>query len=1125
MKQKVLILDIETNGLLSDMLDYSSFPYKLKDNARLWCVVFRDFKTNTVFSATNAEITLDWVKEVTKDCTHIVAHNGLEFDFIALKLFGILDYKIGYLDESDKLFGRDVTFIDTLLLSRLFNPDRFGGHSLEAWGERLGHKKTDFRQVCIDKGYIDVSSKKGEEFKQYNQEILEYCIQDTLVGKEVFSFLAKEKSNYDGWNMAIKQETKLADLAVRREHFGFAFDKDAALNCLEDLTKKMQELSDKVNPILPPKKMNKGELADYTPPKKVYLKDGSMTNFMKNFLQRTGATIDGDYITLGDVTEQLPCEKPLKEYITASIDDLDHVKSYLIELGWNPTEFRERDLTKDSKKQDLPYEKRLKALERWAKETWDGKYKKHRLELLNIKNMREWYDNTKEKLRNDKPVRVPTSPSVRVGVEKELCPNLIKLGDKVSFAKDFALYLTYRHRKSSIAGGDIEDMDFDSEIPNTGFLSMYREVDKRIPTPAITIGAVSNRYRHIGVCNISRVGSLYGYQMRSLFGAGEGFVQLNFDFSSLEARIMGHYAYPYKNGKEMAEMLLAEKPNDWHSITAVKLGKSRTDCKSINYACLPMHTKVLTKEGWKFYDEISIGEAVLSFNENTGMIEDDTVLEKHFFYDKELFIFSNNFDSFKCTEEHRWYGWKNSKPKTGKRIKKFGYFEAKDFNQETNILLSAPYIGGDSDITPDESELIGWILSEGSITWSKKSENTSASKGLKKEVRVLITQSINYYTEHIENLLNKLNISFYKYPRPTPDNGNTVVIYVISNECARKFIDRVVGIRKDKYDINWVKWVISLKRESLERFMYGFFLGDGNVKSFQKNKEYLISQNKGNIFDGVATAMQLLGTGRLSFTNKSDKCISIRKKKKSHLTCQEIKKDTLGIQDTFCLTTKNSSFIIWQDNFIGITGNCIYGAQPKKIAKMTGESLEEGKRIYEEAWEAMPALKALKEEVLETWENNNREFIIGIDGRKIIARSPHSLLNSLFQSAGAICAKYTTVLLLNEIEKAGFTIDPFIAKPDACEMISMHDEVALAVKNTIVKYKVFDNEEEGKEFIKNYSGAQLTPLSHVKKWYVALPNPVSESINKAIAKTCELMKLNIPLGFEWQVGANWAQTH
>jgi len=72
-------------------------------------------------------------------------------------------------------------------------------------------------------------------------------------------------------------------------------------------------------------------------------------------------------------------------------------------------------------------------------------------------------------LRDDKPVRVPTSPMVRVGVEKELCPNLVKLGDKVSFANDFTLYLTYKHRKSSIAGGDVEDMDFDEETQTQGF--------------------------------------------------------------------------------------------------------------------------------------------------------------------------------------------------------------------------------------------------------------------------------------------------------------------------------------------------------------------------------------------------------------------------------------------------------------------------------------------------------------------------------------------------------------------------------------------------------------------------------------------------------------------------------
>ena len=40
----------------------------------------------------------------------------------------------------------------------------------------------------------------------------------------------------------------------------------------------------------------------------------------------------------------------------------------------------------------------------------------------------------------------------------------------------------------SIAGGDIDDMDFDEEAPNTGFLSMYREIDGRVATPAIEIG-------------------------------------------------------------------------------------------------------------------------------------------------------------------------------------------------------------------------------------------------------------------------------------------------------------------------------------------------------------------------------------------------------------------------------------------------------------------------------------------------------------------------------------------------------------------------------------------------------------------------------------------------------------
>ena len=84
--------------------------------------------------------------------------------------------------------------------------------------------------------------------------------------------------------------------------------------------------------------------------------------------------------------------------------------------------------------------------------------------------------------------------------------------------------------------------------------------------------------------NIPRGTSIYGKNMRSMFGCGEGLVQLGFDFASLEARVEGHYILPFEGGDELSEALLASKPNDIHTITGKKLGIDRSDAKAINYA-------------------------------------------------------------------------------------------------------------------------------------------------------------------------------------------------------------------------------------------------------------------------------------------------------------------------------------------------------------------------------------------------------------------------------------------------------------------------------------------------------------------------------------------------------------
>lgn len=1178
MSQKIYVIDIESNGLLSQMIDYSCFPYKLKQDAKLWVVSVRDYKENIVYSATENNITKEWLKGVLKDCTHLVAHNGLKFDFPVLKLFGVLDYTVGYLDQPDTIFGKEVVLVDTLILSRLFKPDRFGGHSLDVWGQRLKEYKTDFRQACIDRGIIDKHAPSGAEFSTYSDVMKEYCEQDVLVTSKLLTVLLKEKAEYDGWDMAIKQENKLADLSVYREHFGFAFDKDLALKLLQDLTNKMDEIASKINPILPPKKMNKGELSLYTPPvnqldysevkattppKNQLKKDGGLSATMEKFIEKNGLILEGDGLFFNGEFLKLPLEeplikkpkpsqnminftqrvggelienififegkeyslpmeiKPLKEYIEASIDDLDHVKHHLIELGWKPIEWRERNLVQDAKKITLPLEKRIAALDRWLEDTFNGKYMNERLSIMKCYDRDQLRDKLLERLHEDFPVRVPTSPSIRVGVVKDLCPNLIKTGEKVDFAKDFSLYLTYRHRKSSIAGGNIEDYDFDEEVPNTGFLSNYREVDGRIPTPAIEVGANSHRYRHISVSNIPRLSSEYGKEMRSLFGCGRGFVQLGYDYSSLENRIMGHYVTPYTEGEQLATAMVAEKPNDFHSLNASKIGISRTDAKSVSYACLPMNTKILTINGWKYYNDIEEGEEILSYNTKKDIVEKDIILKKHFFKDKVVKRYKNKFSYFDCTEDHRWYGWKRSRSKATDKV--WGFIETKDITSECNFILTAPYIGGNSIITPDESALIGWVLSEGTISWSKRGEGTSASFGKRKGVTVSITQSERNFTEEIRNLLDRLGLVFMEYKRGYDD----VVDFRLKSDVARELLDRLFGERFDKHNYNWSKWVCTLKRESLISFIDAFFKADGNYKSFIKNGQYIISQNIGNIYEGIVTALQLLGDGRLSFSNHTLPCRTIRKQTRRHITTQELNVEPLGIQDTFCLTTNNSTFIIWQDDFIGITGNCLYGAQPNKLATMLGRDLNYGKKIYNDYWEAVPALKELKEKVEKFWDKNGQSYLVAIDKRKLNTRSKHSLLNTLFQSAGVIAAKYTTVLMFEKFQKMGYCINPFEGKPDVISMIEYHDEAQLAINPKLLSFETFDSEEEAKKYVEENKnkGYSLSSISYGKKWYVCLPNDVSKAIEDAVKEASELLQLRVNLGIEWIVGKNWAECH
>ncbi len=538
----------------------------------------------------------------------------------------------------------------------------------------------------------------------------------------------------------------------------------------------------------------------------------------------------------------------------------------------------------------------------------------------------------------------------------------------------------------------------------------------------------THRQRHSTVVNVPKASDkvLLGKEFRSLWIAEDGFLIAAADAAALEGRVQGHYTWKYDGGSTARELL----DGDIHSKNVVAfygnvheyvasmyaspdfnkedpIWKPHRDKSKNGFYCLPMHTKVLTKQGWKQYGEIVEGEELLSFNEETGVVESDVVLRKHLFHTKEVLSYGNKWDKFECTEDHRWYGWRRSKTKGKPSKKVFGYFHANEITQEHNIILTAPWVGNEtSNLTDAECALLGWITSDGYLKWSEKSEQTSCAGGKRKAVIVNISQADSKYWRELEQVLDDVGAVYVKDRKEVP-NGNTINTYRLSSKWSRPFLDRVLPGRLDKHEIDWVKVVLSMTRSNLIAFYDAFYLGDGNMLGNQE----IIGQNKGNICDAVITAAQLIGNGRVSVKDRNDcpsPMSSIRVQKRKHITCQELSVTSKGVQDTFCLTTRNGSFIIWQDDFIGITGNCImYGGGAPKVASTLGISQEHGMAALEAFWEANPGTKQLRDDLEVYWNKAGRKkYLKAIDGRQLCTRKKSALLNTVFQSCGGIAMDY-----------------------------------------------------------------------------------------------------------------------
>lgn len=606
-----LYWDIEATNLLnSDSVDYTQSPYCLKEDFAVHCCVLIDVDTMQEYDFVGHEQLLTVKAFLLENCEELIAHNSISYDHMVMMAKYGLEFAIGVYDgedgshynlKRDSICGIPITITDTLVMSKTLNPTR-PQHSVDYFGRILGFEKIDWRAKAVELGLIDASAPRGAEFKTYHPEMLVYCKRDCHVGIKIWKLLLNEWGTWK-WDDAYQLEKAVAEIITHQEHRGFYFHREKAIELVKDLDEKMEKLRAIVEPLIPPKPIGKTAAKEFIPPKIQFKKDGSLSANIVKWVEKHGGRIyqDSDdetgrcenLVEIFGKHYELPLKlEPLITHVPASIEDTTHIKGFLVEKGWKPSQYKERDLSVDSRKQKLSLEKYVEAVERYVEQTMNSPFKKDRLEHLEVYSEKGLRDKLLKLDHVKRSLKVYTNPTLTVGVEKEIDPALLEMSATFAYAKEVSEYLTYRHRRNSILGGGI-DPDDDEDEMHKGWMSVDRiNQDHRIPTPADTCGAASSRFKHRICANIPRVTSLYGTELRGLFGVDEGFVQFGYDFDGLEARIEGHYCWKYDDEiHSYCNSLLGEKPNDVHTLTAKKISVvigeafGRTPAKSVKYAC------------------------------------------------------------------------------------------------------------------------------------------------------------------------------------------------------------------------------------------------------------------------------------------------------------------------------------------------------------------------------------------------------------------------------------------------------------------------------------------------------------------------------------------------------------
>ena len=234
-----LVFDLEGDGLL----------YKI---TKIHCIVAKDLKTREVFKFRPHQI--EDGLNLLSSADQIVGHNICGFDIPAIKkLYPQFAYK---------------KLKDTLCMSKLFNPERFGGHSLESYGEQFKRSKP-----------------VHEDWSVFSEDMLFRCSEDVEINHMVYEYLVERYCQSWDWIKSLTIEQEFAMYRAAQELEGVDVDVELAKSLIIKLDEEIAHLDALLYDKIPMRIKGFGNLERGAMP---YKKDGTYNEATKKWIDQEG---------------------------------------------------------------------------------------------------------------------------------------------------------------------------------------------------------------------------------------------------------------------------------------------------------------------------------------------------------------------------------------------------------------------------------------------------------------------------------------------------------------------------------------------------------------------------------------------------------------------------------------------------------------------------------------------------------------------------------------------------------------------------------------------------------------------------------------------------------------------